>query len=325
MERQKPTHARSDGSQQQQKLTSIEFWDRYYHNHESITEWILRDSQSLLALISSQLMTSSNLQRGTKKILEIGCGTSCLARSLLQHLVDRRQNGEAKGNCGYSVKATDVSDVCIQQNRARDSAYINSLGGGVDELRYDKLDVLGHDLGCGADSCKYDIIIDKGCLDTFLFRNARKDKRTESHPPLLVCLLTNVYRLLKNGSGRYIFVSPRSKIPSVRDFAGFAEVKRVAMYGSGDLDGKRRQPEESKWRKSHLAYVYICVKGGPIEIDNEGSLFHDTYDTSLSNDQDTCPKCAISFGDFREGRDITQKGELVWGRIWKGHKTHCKG
>uniref|UniRef100_A0A7S4I431 Methyltransferase domain-containing protein n=1 Tax=Odontella aurita TaxID=265563 RepID=A0A7S4I431_9STRA len=322
----------------EQKKSSIEFWDNHHSNEqEEAKEWILTVSPNLLRLISSHIpimwdgasdgSTDIDPTMRTVRILEIGCGTSALSRSLLDYLVSGRRKGNDVNR--ISVTATDVSSVCIEKNRARDASFASSLS--HDELQYDTLDTLGESLllgdirGRDATSPGYDIIVDKGCLDTFLFRNVRKCKTTEHHPPLLSRLLINVHRMLSR-DGKYMVISPRRKIPSLRDFSGFGKVERTPvdaiMDDLADLEGVSNQ--KSARCLSAAAYMYVCEKDSEF-VFCSSPLFRVRADMSLPDDAATCAECGISFLKFRAGENIDPKGQRFWTRKWRGHAVHCGG
>lgn len=274
-----------------QRKETLDFWDAH-HSQDSTTDWVLQPSEVLLDTIQTWIPSN-----GT--VLEIGCGTSRLARELSQH---------AKT---VSVVSTDVSPVCIRQNQTRDEKIIQeSLG----RLQYRVLDVLdppsSHELGM-----KYDVVLDKGCFDTFLFRSQSKKKLR-----LIQTLLDNIYMWLKEG-GVYIVLSPRSKIMLLRDYCGFSQVKRHVLKdekGEGSCVGER----DSK------RYMYICHLQHDYQVGGIGPAFRDSsYFVShpVPDNDACCCSCGMTFVQFTKGVDMHGKGEIYWIRRWKGHATHCRG
>lgn len=223
--------------------------------------------------------------------------------------------------------ATDVSEVCIQRNRARDGEFISGLGNNGDEFRYEQLDILSTAASTvNSQYSKYDIIIDKGCLDTFLFRNVRGARSTERHPPLIASLLKNVHSMLRSGSaGKYIIISPRKRLASVKQFVGFKSVERVKIdSGSGILDGRQ---EGNTSANDNTAYMHICQKNEECDIQcasSSTSLFFDTHGILLLDDDSICTGCGVSFEQYRGGESLSGRGEVFWKRKWKGHQAHCR-
>lgn len=319
-----------------QKKSAVAFWDDYHSQQApdklssassgaSTKEWIANPRSHLLELIATHMTTARRRQDDSSsmlhvRILEIGAGSSLLSRCLLSHLQQRRQSGtNAIGSCNntYSIVATDVSEVCIEQSRTRDRTFISSLTGSDDELRYEVLDISA---SASMLSRKlYDIVLDKGCLDTLLFRNARGSKSTERHPPLIAALLTNVYNMLRPG-GNYIVISPRKRIPSLNQFVGFSEIKQIDVDSSsiGELDGNQ---EDS----TSKAFIYICNKSvvGGIIGAGAAPIFRDTRDLVGISDESQCQGCHKSFEQFRGGEALSGRGEVFWKRKWKGHQDHC--
>ena len=185
-----------------QKRSAVDFWNEYHEGSGATgepKEWIARNTPHLLDLLISGIAEREEggcrhhwHRARTIRIMEIGCGTSTLSRCLLSHLRQRReQQPTSLSSSSYQVVATDVSHVCIQNNRDRDFDFTTSLAGTDDNLRYEVLDALSTadiDAKFQSEESRYHVVLDKGCLDTFLFRNTRGKKSTERHPPLLATL-----------------------------------------------------------------------------------------------------------------------------------------
>ena len=328
-----------------QKRSAVDFWNSYHKKSDASgvpKEWIARDTSYLLDLIAGLVVDDEEQEGGCHsarrtlaiRIIEIGCGTSTLSRSLLSHL--RRRRGQLAASStsspvSYHIVATDVSEVCIQNNRDRDGAFIGSLADdAVDTLRYETLDALS--TSCTGDAklfskgSLYDIVLDKGCLDTFLFRNSRGNKSTDRHPPLLAALLFNVSKMLQQG-GKYIVISPRRRIPSLAQFVGFKNditKLEVEARSVGDLEGNQGDNPSAK------AYVFVCKRARDIDIGDRldppsenSSMFRDTSELSLISDESICEGCGLTFAIFRGDEPLTGRGEMRWFRKWKGHKQHC--
>mmetsp|Transcript_41626 Transcript_41626/g.71260 ORF Transcript_41626/g.71260 Transcript_41626/m.71260 type:complete len:334 (+) Transcript_41626:237-1238(+) len=331
----------------EQKTKTKEYWDSFYlalpptdnqsvpegnpnttnaiRNEAPDLEWIVKtDSPELLDTILSLFPSSDNEKdeakpHGPVNVLEIGCGVSQLSVCLLRRLLLKKHEKDRRA---YSFVATDVSPVCIEQNRFRDGAYITSLQNTDDGISYEVLDVLTQNMD-NTYKNQYAVIIDKGTLDTFLFRSKRSKKGSESHPPLLTPLLNNVHRMLRSGcEARYIIISPRAKIKSVRDFRGFANVSRMKINTTFlGCSGALEKSNNKQAKQSKSIYVYECSKDESYNPDKDLP-----YSDSGSNidDETTCPKCEMSFKDFRGKVNVHDQGEAVWVRRWKNHCVHCK-
>eukprot|EP00978_Attheya_sp_CCMP212_P035787 scaffold157735_cov51-Attheya_sp.AAC.4 len=383
---------------------TTQFWERYYtveapassssfcpqKDSSSKEEWILQDTPAVLDTILDALppprsKSQSNHSMPTTttvmRLLEIGCGTSRLSRSLLEHLIWKRESnshnnnrqGETTNHHGsntfvsYDMTATDVSGACIQRITQRDLSYIDSFllsdqeSSHRDKLCYETLDIVGtvsslpqHMLA------RYDCILDKGCLDTFLYRASSSERKSRgnttttmtprattthsnhrAYPPVLLSLLDNVHSLLNEG-GRYIIITPRAKIKSVRDFAGFQHVQRICIdahqVGKGLLghetttatsntqnDTNKTNDDDMKKmkmpQKKEVAYMHICTVNSKYRPQKDDP-FPNVVNTSLQSDTTTCPKCGITFHAYRNGE---LGKETYWSRRWNGHMTHCKG
>ena len=275
-----------------QKEKTVEFWDEL-HARALPREWIVCPSEALLEQVVVELQKESS-------VLEIGCGTSCLSRDLYCYY---------KGS--LTVVATDVSAICIRQNQQRHHALMDASQG---RLSYQILNVLESNKSF---ENKSDVILDKGCLDTLLFRSGRQVREHLVHT-----LLNNVHKWLKDG-GKYMVMTPRSRIQLLRDYKGFSSVKRVVLDESSskvmlaDLDG-----DTSKSKTE--CYIYVCLKDSSY-TPGEGAAFRDSYGVSLEVDEQTCPRCGMSFLEFRSGEDFSARGSKQWARRWRGHRIHCKG
>ncbi|KAL3931121.1 MAG: hypothetical protein SGBAC_011452 [Bacillariaceae sp.] len=206
--------------------------------------------------------------------------------------------------------STDVSSECIKSNIERDRDLLSS-----DEatgLHYQTLDVINP---TERDTFCCDIIMDKGCLDTFLFRSRNRGGNKSSYNPIIQSLLDNVWKWLSD-DGVYMFISPRAKLKSVRDYSGFQSVQRYALptVPHGNLVGKTNTS----------GYVYVCRKTTSYVIGTTPA-FAGMDKNTLPSDTATCLQCLTTFLDFRKGEAAEGRGEAFWTRLWKGHCQHCKG
>lgn len=310
-----------------QRQKTLRFWDDFYESSSpsEAKEWIVRPSEGLLRSIADCLpqrrrssCSGENTKGGEPRritVLEIGCGNSRFALRFWQHL--RSTNVE-----NVDVVATDVSDSCVERNNQRDrdvvSRALSGEGGGSSSFRYDVLDALARrPSSTGVDAApdgEHEIVLDKGCLDTFLYRTGKQ--KSAQYSPVVTVLLNNVHRWLRAG-GKYVVISPRSKIIEIRDFNGFSSVKRVALHSEnahiGDLDGATAESKE-------FVYMYVCFKKDDYSENDRAFRNH----IEVPRDDDLCSTCGTTFLEFRKGEDMAGRGHKYWGRRWQGHVTHCK-
>lgn len=356
-----------------QSNKAINFWDDYYDSHHNIPsdktdcqkEWIVQhDSTIILELLKSNLSCFKKKEEEedeiiSRNIVEIGCGTSCLSRSLIHYLVNgstiqntnsnihNTTNKDTIQNFNFKITATDVSSVCIEQNRRRDQTFINDIK--PHTLEYQVFDVIAaNSITPGKselEKSSVDMVLDKGCLDTFLFRGGSYRKDEYSHHPLLTKLLHNIHYILKKDDcSKYIVISPRSKIKALRDFKGFCKIERVKLrtssdgqsnmcVQSADLEHANRQEQMrnntnniNTESKADYVYVYICTVNSNYGPTDHIAPYKNEYcHISLLPDSSKCKKCNISFGKFRAFEDVNHRGKLFWARRWKAHCIHCKG
>jgi predicted phosphohydrolase len=160
-------------------------------------------------------------------------------------------------------------------------------------------DVLEDDVDILGVEPTFDMVLDKGCLDTFLFRSERK-----LHEALVQRLLGRVYSLTRR---YYVVVTPRSKIKPLRDYEGFSvQERRVLRDDLGALQSSDSKKEE--------AYLFICVKNFRY-IPEQEPITED--DKELSG---TCDQCGISYVDFCKSSPSGKES-----RRWRNHRLHCKG
>lgn len=300
-----------------QNEKTLEFWDTFYTTSgDGELEWITSDAPLVVDKILSLCPTSQQQLH----ILEIGCGVSILSRSLLERLL---QKAEGKPQQAYEFVSTDVSSVCLEHNRSRDAAFISSLPGNA-SLSYAELNVVKELEPCQIN--KYCVVLDKGTCDTFLFRSKRKQKGSAAHAPLLKSLLNNVHRMLRaNCQAKYIIISPRSKLKSVRDFNGFASVNRIrmctALLGDALLVKSNAECNTTASRKQNYIFIYECTRNDLYDPDNDQPFCENG---TMINDDSICNKCNMTFKSFRGKIDIKDQGEIHWTRRFRNHIIHCK-
>ena len=237
-----------------QKASTLRFWDDFYASQEQNDcsselkkEWIAQPSEGLFDTVLRASATSpthvscdNNTNRfPPRRILEIGCGTSTLARDFYHFL--KQQFPSQK----FHVVATDVSEICIQQMLRRDDAHLRSTKDNVDKnvegLEYVVWNVTHPPPGNFVDY--FDLILDKGCLDTILFRSRNRGPRRFA---LMDTFLINVASCLRqatatdgNCASRYLCISPRRKIKALRDGTRFQYTQPPQPFQrqNGDLEG----------------------------------------------------------------------------------------
>jgi len=299
-----------------QRDKTIQFWDDYHGENDS-EEWISKPGEVLLGMIFDQIYDRNADEEDQKmlcqkrciSVLEIGCGTSTLVRDLKKYIEERHPMIKVVA-CG-----TDVSKVCIDANQQRDcprahpgsvtaddkytSNNIDNNGNSRGLLWYEVLNVLDGE----PSRQNWNLIIDKGCLDTFLFRSRQRGTHNKNYPESLRILLDNLHGwqgiTATAGSATigddvpgettsvYICITPRPKLKAVRDYAGFSSVKRYPLpkiYRS-KLEGKKNNDSkvesegyddngdndsgESSYTCTATAfsgYMYVCTKNDDYKV-----------------------------------------------------------
>jgi hypothetical protein len=285
---------------------TLQFWDDF-HQDNDCKEWIMQPSDEILETIARHCpKTSTDL-----KILEIGCGTSTMARDLWQHIKKEDENRNV-----YML-VTDVSPVCIQINEERDEALLTTeyfeKQAPESSLEYFVLNVVD-DRPLGEEQKACEVILDKGCLDTFLFRSRQ---RGENHvyTPIVKKVLDNIWSWMADDDGVYLLISPRSRLRAVRDFAGFASVERHSLSSASKADLVGNEDKSG--------YIYVCRKNTSYVVGETPAFSADYKD--LPPDDTKCQKCGTTFIELRKGEAVEGRGVVFWTRQWKGHCKHCKG
>jgi len=298
-----------------QNKKTLKFWDNFYETEEtsssSGTEWIVQPSETLLVTISEQIISAVPRNCKTIHILEIGTGNSLYSLRLWQHLMEK------SASLKIHILATDVSEVCIRQNLKREEDRINDLSDTISlgTFRYEVLDALQNP-SPEEHAKRYDFVLDKGCLDTFLFRG--RNKKVNEDNLLVRTLLDNIHEWLKS-DGKYILLSPRKRLSGVQDFCGFSGVERKHLnlaqcsncYDAGSLVGE----------KTCGANLYIFSKNCKYSRELKQAF---RIPTNIPLDDERCQTCDVSFKEFRRGSNLVGKNGTNWSRKWRGHLQHCK-
>lgn len=165
------------------------------------------------------------------RILEIGCGNSRLAielwtyilhlQKLLEDAPSDRLTDEGIHDCSrQQIKngihllrrriqfwSSDVSDVCIKQNQRRDFNILKKSNAVDDEYsasfdsnnQFFQYCVINLTQPHPELENKFDLILDKGCLDTFLFRSKNRGASGQKcYAALIQTVLDNIQSWLKN-------------------------------------------------------------------------------------------------------------------------------
>jgi SAM-dependent methyltransferase len=344
-----------------QKDKTLQFWDDFYRSEQSkvesdavtitddtdrcIKEWIVQPSDELFRLILGDLFTRcqdnsacdtaeyDDSRKRCYRVLEIGCGTSLLSDSLCKYW-DHHVTEKTKE---LYVVATDVSPVCIEQQIAlqkqqkqllqrEESKYecITDERLSRTQLEYKVLNITESRPELAS---QFDMILDKGCLDTCLFRS----KNTESWIDIV---LHNIHSWLKSPDGLYTIITPRSKIKHVRDYVGFHVTRRIlneSQFGAGELEPRSGSTATNHAKdsisntveavKESCQYMYSCRRV-LVSIDVQSK--HGTMSDALM--QQKCSTCGVTYDSFctTKGSKVCSSDTKYWNRRWQGHLQHCK-
>jgi SAM-dependent methyltransferase len=316
-----------------QKDKTLRFWDEY-HRNESEKEWILPPNEWLLEIIVSQLILihQRDAPPSSYRVLEIGCGTSSLAYELVEFWNQTATKNRSRQTI-LEVLATDVSALCIEQQKLQQGQRQKGLGDEYkpqqtlnSHLSYQTLDITqSHEELCG----QFDMIVDKGCLDTLLFRS-KKAKQWVTR--VLHNIRSWLRQTTRDGTeGVYCIITPRRKllksIPSLLE--GF-HIQRIELQNRIFDDGNGGpqcclEPRSGSYKEeSQKLFLYNCrVSDAPTKTQDQTTTVE-----SLPDQNDVCLSCKISFQTFYEREAASHKrsrNEKYWARHWNGHKQHCKG
>ena len=284
------------------------FWDEL-HQQDYNREWILPSSDQLLRLVVSHFPPKLEVTR----VLEIGCGTSSLALQLCDFWERVRQEANLERpstaapapQAHLDVVATDISKVCVEQQRLRKLSRPLQWENATLEYRELSITELHTNL---ADS--FDVILDKGCLDTCLFRSKNADQ-------WLGRVLCNLHSWLSPHGGVYSIITPRSKLKVLKDFEGF-EVRRMVLrassFGHGSL--VPRSGADHKETSEHV-YFHSCQYR---EMNCDSSSVDAT---KVMFPTRNCRKCGLSFDQFCRSRKNNRMLDAKR-RQWQNHQNHCK-
>lgn len=217
---------------------TIQFWDRQ-HAEGTATEWIYAPSDELCDAILGPVLA---LRREKITVLEIGCGTSRLAMDLCDFFHRRHPDKS------LTMLATDASSVCIEQQRARNKQS--------DQCSYEVWNILEE-----KKDWKFDMVLDKGCVDTLLFR-AKKGEE------LAGVALENIKQCLKDPiTCPYCIITSRKKYRKYLS-SSFSNIIRH------DLDIERKGSSEIvKEEKNARVFLYVCSQTDSKPFSNPTDFF----------------------------------------------------
>lgn len=355
-----------------QRQETLKFWDDFYAAKQNAPqEWILQPNQALFDRLLDAAGMSDNRafdeekggaaaslsspRRAVCRILEIGCGTSTLSRDLFlywQQISRSASKNKNDATTALQVVATDVSEVCIQQLLKRDAKTLHRQQQRTKDaeacsfLEYKVWNLTLAPPESFLES--FDLILDKGCLDTFLFRSRQRGPPQQDEQyvngkeaRLTTTVLNHIHMCLvscdgneyHHRRGQYLLLSPRCKIKVVRDYPGFLFVAKHLLdddqlFKRGELDGQSSLHtsstlSSSSSKKQLSTFLHVCQKNdtycpGRSNMPVTGKPCHPT-ETS------TCSTCGMTFYDFRKGERMDGgRGRAFWYRRWAGHCTHCR-
>jgi hypothetical protein len=242
---------------------TIQFWnDRHAaagdQQPATKQEWIYESSDHLFQMILAPIIMSDDddnddTTTNVVRILEIGCGTSTLAADLCdywnrtyynnsapdQQEEDRPELGRRRR---MTMIATDASAVCIEQQRANNHH--------PDQCSYEVWNIL--EPRDDDNEWKFDLIVDKGCVDTILFR-AKKGVE------LVTIALSNIQHCLRTTDSPYCVISSRKKYRKYLApvFAGSITSRRLDVTQKGDA------AMIVKKERNDQVFLYVCTTASP--------------------------------------------------------------
>jgi hypothetical protein len=253
---------------------TIQFWNDLHaatagDQPETKQEWIYESSDHLFQMILAPIiMTDDDENDDTKKnvvqILEIGCGTSTLAADLCDYWNrtyyynnsasdPQEEDRPWRRRRRMTMVATDTSAVCIEQQRANNQH--------PDQCSYEVWNIL--EPRDDNDKWKFDLVVDKGCVDTILFR-AKKGVE------LVTMALSNIQHCLRTTDSPYCVISSRKKYRKylVPVFAGSITSRRLDVTQKGDAVIVKKE-------RNNQVFLYVCTTASPHHI-------HGTVESTIS-------------------------------------------
>jgi len=291
----------SEIAAEEQPVKAAKYWDLVFSGGEGgdelqPTEWLLNVTSASFS-ISSIL---SPIRTRPKRILELGCGDSGLGEMLFEHFNSENDPSAAPA----SVTCLDISSSAIRKLTEKKESRLcprNPLAS--ENLVY----MVGNALSLPPSfESSFDLVIDKGCLDTFKFRS-----KTNVGESLEQRVISEILSALKPG-GCYICVSARRRIVSLkvqvggvwemgeRSMIGSQGGKRESGGGACDADSDRK---EIAW----IHYRHKSYKSIPLLPNDDGI-------------PDLCPTCGEAW--VEEGGGKREKRRRKWGNHVKWCATN---
>jgi hypothetical protein len=243
---------------------TIQFWNDHHAataaGDQPVTkqEWIYESSDHLFQMILAPLMSNDdddeNDTKDVVQILEIGCGTSTLAADLCDYWNRTYYNNSAPDPQEEDVRqqrrqrrqltmiATDASVVCIKQQKANNQH--------PDQCSYEVWNIL-EPRDNNDEEWKFDLVVDKGCVDTILFR-AKKGEE------LAAIALANIQRCLRTTNSPYCVITSRKKYRKYLApvFAGRITSQRLDVTQKGDAAIVKKE-------RNDQVFLYVCTTAPP--------------------------------------------------------------
>jgi SAM-dependent methyltransferase len=263
---------------------TIQFWNDLHaaaagDQPATKQEWIYESSDPLFQMILAPLLVQAetttmsddddndDTTTNVVRILEIGCGTSTLAADLCDYwnrtyyynnnsAPDPQEEDRPLGRRRrrrMTMIATDASAVCIEQQRANNHH--------PDQCYYEVWNIL--EPRDDNDEWKFDLIVDKGCVDTILFR-AKKGVE------LVAMALSNIQHCLRTTDSPYCVISSRKKYRKYLApvFAGRITSRRLDVTQKGDAVIVKKE-------RNDQVFLYVCTTASPHHI-------HGTVESTIS-------------------------------------------
>lgn len=255
------------------------FWDAWFRELEpkgeadSQREWII-DPEAVVRLLPWAV------KEPLEQILEVGCGGSALGEHIQNAFV------------AAEVVGIDISPVAVELSSNR---YAGRSG-----LSFRCMDALN--LSFADES--FDMVIDKGLLDTLQFRRKYKENRPQRER-----LLREVHRVLRPG-GVYLIITPKARIQFLRDAVPWREVKK--FDGSVTPSGGKGCFLDGGHVKEH-AYAHACYKA-IVTAEVSGPQGSPVSEMSEFQKSEPCRHCGVA-------RWPRYKSEACWIK----HVAWCEG
>jgi ubiquinone/menaquinone biosynthesis C-methylase UbiE len=197
------------------------FWNEEFSKENFIEyDWFLEYEG--LKETFSQIMKKSDI------ILQIGCGTSNLTPDMNKD--------------GYEdITNIDISEVAIKRMSSKYAEIPNLkwVVGNLTNLQFEKE--------------KFDVVLDKGVLDSILFRNKEKDSAMIG--PVII---SEVMRVLKE-NGKFVVITMRKKVPFNEELNVY-ERKRIKIDILSKIPVESLFPTDKPRTYQNRVFVYVFTK-----------------------------------------------------------------